>query len=289
MRLREFLIETDPEKEKGLTDTQQNKIKSSLNQETRGYTVNPQVKQLQRMLQLLGYDIGPPGVDGKYGPLTARAVAKFKQDNNISGDGASVGSETLSVMQSAVKRSKSSKPKRGTDPGSSETPGQENTSRSNINSGDIGEAKQVAERFHGSPISDSDWDMLVRATIAEASPNAEERAGIMAVILNRVRSGRYPNSIPGVLRQRNQFQAVTGTAANGRRPSPHYTRTPAPNTLRQMANAIINHLPSANTSWLNFTSAVAAAYGAGTNIGFMRKVANSPGSRKIGKTWFGTV
>ena len=47
----------------------------------------PQVMQLQKSLQALGYDIGSTGIDGKYGPRTTRAVRSFKADYNVPGNG----------------------------------------------------------------------------------------------------------------------------------------------------------------------------------------------------------
>lgn len=42
------------------------------------------VKDMQRKLEDLGYSVGSTGIDGKYGPRTARAVGAFKTDNDIS-------------------------------------------------------------------------------------------------------------------------------------------------------------------------------------------------------------
>lgn len=41
------------------------------------------VRAMQKQLIKLGYSVGSTGVDGKYGPRTARAVAAFKKDNKI--------------------------------------------------------------------------------------------------------------------------------------------------------------------------------------------------------------
>lgn len=293
MKIKELLFEGDNQTGSNDIEPVKNKQRDSkgtpeiqsdqekLSQENGNYTVNPKVKSFQQKLIKLGYNLGPPGADGKYGPYTAKAVASFKKDYKLGGSGSVVGHKTIShiskVFNGTVERVK--QPSGQTESGDVDLPASEL----------IDKAKKVAETFLGSEISDSEWSKLVRATLAEASPNSQERAGVMAVILNRVRSSKYPGSISLVLDQKNQFQAVTGTKANNRQPSKHYTRTPGSKTLESLANAIITYLPRSNNTWLNFTSAVAGAYGAGTNIGFMRKVANSNGSRKIGKTWFGTV
>lgn len=48
------------------------------------------VKAMQKTLQDLGYSVGSTGVDGKYGPRTAAAIAAFKKDYKLTGDGNSV-------------------------------------------------------------------------------------------------------------------------------------------------------------------------------------------------------
>lgn len=241
------------------------------------------VKALQTKLEELGYSVGSTGIDGKYGPRTARAVAAYlkdfgKQDTDA---GKTISAVDLSDIESAERKENPSP----TGNGRVFTPGDLEA----LNFGGAGnaQAKGIAEEFLGTDISDDEWNYLVRATIAEASPNQQERGAVAAVILNRVKSNRYPNDIISVLRQRNQFQAVTGT-----RPDPGPSRNFRNPTQRQVATtvqAIIDHLPNANTSWLNFTSNNPRAYGPGTNVGFMAQVKDSPGSRVIGGTVFGTV
>lgn len=153
----------------------------------------------------------------------------------------------------------------------------------------LDEAKLKAEAYIGRSITDSEWDALVRTTFAEATSNPAERAGVMTVILNRVKSPSFPNTIDGVLTQKSQFQAVTGTR-NDPGPSGPYTASRSPAQLASMADALNTYLPEyANKGWVNFTSNIDAAYGAGTNIGFKDTVRNSPGSEVIGGTIFGSV
>lgn len=147
--------------------------------------------------------------------------------------------------------------------------------------------KETVEAFLGSSIDDREMDMLIRAVSAEATTNPAERAGVAAVILNRVRSDKFPNTIEGVLTQRNQFQGVTGVPGE-RIPSSLYSEM---STARgQSIEAALNdNLSSASTEWLNFTAADPAAYGPGTNIAFLDKVKNVNGASQLGGTWFGTV
>jgi len=151
------------------------------------------------------------------------------------------------------------------------------------------EARKKAEAFLGREMSNAEWDNLVAATVAESLPNSpEEQAAIMGVILNRTRSnfGGYGENIIDQLNAKNQFQAVTGAAGSG--PSPNFLN-PSRTQMASTIDGVNNHLGSVDKGWSNFTSNITAAYTAGTNIGFRDAVRNSPGSRVIGGTVFGTV
>lgn len=59
-------------------------IKTDIQQQTSGgYEYQKDVESVQIGLKILGYDLPRHGVDGKFGPETAAAVQKFKQDNNL--------------------------------------------------------------------------------------------------------------------------------------------------------------------------------------------------------------
>lgn len=149
-------------------------------------------------------------------------------------------------------------------------------------------ARASASEFLGRDLSDEEWDNLVAATVAEASANSpEEQAYVMAVVLNRVRSPNYPDNVIDVLNQRNQFQAVTGTR-NDPGPSNNFSN-PARSQVASTVAGVNQYLADAPTNWLNFTSNIDAAYGAGTDIGFRDRVSNSSDARVVGGTVFGTV
>ena len=59
------------------------------------------VQAIQDKLEQLGYSVGATGSDGKYGPRTARAVAAFKQDFGLQGDGSSLSTADLDAMRGA--------------------------------------------------------------------------------------------------------------------------------------------------------------------------------------------
>lgn len=58
------------------------------------------VKQLQRALKLLGYNVGP--IDGVWGPQTENAVKKFQRDNKLGADGL-VGEKTERAINKALR------------------------------------------------------------------------------------------------------------------------------------------------------------------------------------------
>jgi len=60
------------------------------------------VQQLQHILMVLGYNVGKAGVDGKYGPTTAKAVASFKKDYNVPGGGDMFGPKALAVLKKVI-------------------------------------------------------------------------------------------------------------------------------------------------------------------------------------------
>ena len=70
-------------------------------------TRGPSVKLLQQALESLGYSVGNTGVDGIYGPRTARAVKQFQQDAGITVDG-DAGPETVKALGSAVTQRRAS-------------------------------------------------------------------------------------------------------------------------------------------------------------------------------------
>ena len=238
------------------------------------------VSSMQSRLEELGYPVGSTGVDGKYGPRTARAVRAFKQDNNLDNDGSVMSASDLETLDSADRVPNPTST--GNDAGASVGDLGDLANLENI-----GQAKEAVEDFLGSEISDEDMNMLIRATAAEASRNSQERAAVAAVILNRVRSNGFPDTVRAVLTQRNQFQAVTGTRYEPG-PSTNFSNM-SDRTGGEVVGAIIRYLPQMDKSWLNFTSNNPAAYGRGTNINFMYAMRNADDSRVIGQTVFGTA
>lgn len=67
------------------------------------------VKEMQEMLQKLGYNLGICGIDGDYGTATAAAVRAFQSDNRLVVDGV-CGPMTWDALEKAVKQISPKKP-----------------------------------------------------------------------------------------------------------------------------------------------------------------------------------
>jgi DNA invertase Pin-like site-specific DNA recombinase len=63
-----------------------------------GNKPSDRVRVVQRALHRRGYDLGPPGVDGRFGPLTAGAVRRMQADDGLAVDGA-VGDHTRRALR----------------------------------------------------------------------------------------------------------------------------------------------------------------------------------------------
>lgn len=113
-------------------------------------------------------------IDGIYGSQTVSAVKKFQQKNGLSVDGIA-GTQTLKAM---------------------------GISSSSSNSG-------------SSSSNSSDVNLLARAIYGEArgEPYVGQVA-VAAVILNRVKSSKFPNTIAGVIYQNGAFDAVADGQIN---------------------------------------------------------------------------
>jgi len=149
------------------------------------------------------------------------------------------------------------------------------------------QAKKSADEYLGRIMSTQEWNMLLRATYAEASHNTEERAWCMAVMLNRARKKGGTNSVVSILTAKNQFQSVTGTSADGHKPSKNFKDGPNVKNLNDIYKGAIYILKKVKKDVVAFTAASAKAYGAGTNIGYRNQLI-AKGGIKIGGTIFST-
>ena len=139
-----------------------------------------EVKEVQRRLKQWGYYNG--AVDGVYGPQTVAAVKAFQKKNGLTADGIA-GKATYAAlgMNDSVKVL--------------ENNGRTGTSNSNYTS--------------------SDLYLLAKGIYAEArGESCTGQVAVGAVILNRVASPKFPNTISGVIYQKNAFTAVSDGQIN---------------------------------------------------------------------------
>lgn len=249
------------------------------------------VRDMQRKLERIGYSVGETGIDGKYGPRTTRAVAAFKKDYEIATSALAMTTkelETLANVGTKIAKVKTPSPTENQPRTSGMDP--EEVAKLTSEEG-VKETMQTVSGFLGRAITPDEFVLLARVTIAESTANPREMAQIAAVILNRVRSSKYPDDVYAVVHQKGQFQPVTGKKINGQWTGPEGTFARGgitPNELARFSSAIKDNLASANKEWLNFTAHDPRAYTQGTNIGFRDKLL-AAGGKVIGGTVFGTV
>ncbi len=145
--------------------------------------VGGEVKELQRRLKNWGYYNG--AVDGVYGKGTVAAVKAFQKKNGLKADGVA-GIETYKAlgMNDSVKALEND---RKPNPGSSANPNYTN----------------------------SDLYLLAKCIYAEARGESYTgQVAVGAVVLNRVASSSFPNTISGVIYQKNAFTAVSDGQIN---------------------------------------------------------------------------
>jgi lysophospholipase L1-like esterase len=245
----------------------------------------PAVRDVQQALIALGYKLPKHGPDGIRGPETVEAVKAFQQANSLTVDG-DPGTETVAALNKLI-ATKGITITKSTDKDVKSTDYSKGAADLAALASDetVKEGKATADKFLGRDMDEKEWNYLLRATSAEASNNSEEQALVMAVILNRTRSGKWGNSVVSVLMAPNQFQAVTGTSADGHVASPNFTRGPTQRQLTSILTGIKEHLPNAPKDIQRFTAANPAAYGPGTNIGYLHKL-KAAGGQQVGGTIF---
>lgn len=138
-----------------------------------------EVKELQRRLKEWGYYNG--ALDGIYGKGTVAAVKAFQKKNGLTADGVA-GIETYKAlgMNDSVKVL-------------------ENDNKSSGNSN----------------YTSSDLYLLAKCIYAESRGESYTgQVAVGAVILNRVASSQFPNTISGVIYQRHAFTAVSDGQIN---------------------------------------------------------------------------
>lgn len=135
------------------------------------------VRTVQQKLKRWGYYSG--NVDGIYGSATKKAVEYFQRKNGLTVDGI-VGQKTYAAL------------------------------------GMMEQAGQSGGQSGGSNrYTNSDTYLLARCIYAEARGESYTgQVAVGAVVLNRVESAQFPNTIAGVIYQKNAFTAVNDGQIN---------------------------------------------------------------------------
>ncbi len=135
-----------------------------------------EVKTLQQTLKKWGYYDGP--IDGVYGGGTFTAVKEFQRKNGLSVDGV-VGAQTSKAMGLRIDGKK------------------QDSGKAKYTSGNTGISRN------------EDITLLAKAITGEARGEPYKgQVAVGAVILNRVKSPKFPNTIAGVIYQPGAFTAV---------------------------------------------------------------------------------
>ena len=134
------------------------------------------VKTVQDKLRRWGYYSG--SVDGIYGPKTKEAVKYFQRKNGLTADGI-VGKKTFEAL------------------------------------GMMGQANGSGSQSSNNGYTNSDTYLLARCIYGEARGESYTgQVAVGAVVLNRVKSPDFPNTISGVIYQKHAFTAVSDGQIN---------------------------------------------------------------------------
>lgn len=134
-----------------------------------------EVKELQKKLVQLGYQLGK--IDGIYGKKTEDAVKRFQKNRGLKVDGIA-GEKTINELKRLTGESKTA------------------------------DGKKVGHK-------NQDVQLLARAVHSEARGEPFiGQVAVAAVIMNRIKSSSFPNTIAGVIYQPQAFTAVADGQIN---------------------------------------------------------------------------
>jgi N-acetylmuramoyl-L-alanine amidase len=160
------------------------------------------VYELQGRLKYLGYYNG--AIDGSFGTSTKNAVTWFQWKFGMKSDGV-VGAKTKLKLWEATKSWKPT----AADSGSNSSGSGSSNSGSNSDSSGSGSSGSTPSKSNNLGLSESDLKIMANAVYGESRGEPYEgQVAVAAVILNRVKSPSFPNTISGVIFQPLAFTAV---------------------------------------------------------------------------------
>lgn len=163
------------------TSAEPNPSPNSIEAISQSGSTGDEVTKIQTRLKQWGYFNGP--VTGNYGPQTTEAVKAFQKSHGIPVDGVA-NAKTLELI---------GLPSGGSSSGS----------------------KSSSEESDGGAFSSTDLALLARIISAEARGEPYTgQVAVGAVVLNRVESSSFPDSISGVVYQPGAFTAITDGQIN---------------------------------------------------------------------------
>ncbi len=146
-----------------------------------------EVKEVQRRLKQWGYYTG--AVDGIFGAGTKKAVIAFQKKNGLTADGV-VGKATYQALGMT-------------------------DSYNALNGGSSGSSGSSGGSSGSSSYTSSDLYVLAKCIYAEGRGESYTgQVAIGAVIMNRVKSPSFPNTVAGVVYQSGAFTAVSDGQIN---------------------------------------------------------------------------
>ena len=214
-----------------------------------------EVRQLQRVLQRRGYDLGDRGVDGRFGPLTAAAVRRLQAHRGLAVDGV-VGKRTRAALglplrvasaprshtERAATRSSTRGSKASPTSGSKPTPAGGSTPAERIVPAAAPRPNTIATGGAGEDSSPNDV-----ATVLVWGAVAALAALVLAGLWRRASRVRRRRKVPASVPEEVARVSASG-AVNGSEPSPVAPREP-----------VIGYVTTSTDEWSDTDEAAAAA------------------------------
>ncbi|MDR9854607.1 spore cortex-lytic enzyme [Paenibacillus sp. VCA1] len=151
------------------------------------------IYELQGRLKFLGFYNG--NIDGQFGWATLKSVKWFQSEFGMKVDG-TVGAKTKLKLYNATKNWQPS----GTAAGNQQAPANTNTD---------GNKSEPLASANTMGLSENDLKIMANAVYGESRGEPfEGQVAVAAVILNRVKSPSFPNTVHGVIFQPGAFTAV---------------------------------------------------------------------------------